>query len=108
MCITTPAAQQLSLHCDTTCDCWSKATAGTAPPPVGLYQLRSSLRGSARKSWMLIVTAPPGEAAGTCNHCGALLLLLLQVDVDVYRRVGKVRSEPLPGATSFFQETLLE
>lgn len=31
-----------------------------------------------------------------------------QVDVDVYRRVGKVRSEPLPGASSFFQETLQE
>jgi hypothetical protein len=44
----------------------------------------------------------------SCNHCLTLLLLLLQVDVDVYRRVGKVRSEPLPGATSFFQETLLE
>eukprot|EP00775_Hariotina_reticulata_P008461 gene8461-8645_t len=31
-----------------------------------------------------------------------------EVDVDVYRRVGKVRSEPLPGATCFFQERLQE
>ncbi len=29
----------------------------------------------------------------------------MQVDVDVYRRA-PVRSEPLPGATSFFQEEL--
>lgn len=27
----------------------------------------------------------------------------LQVDVDVYRRLGNVRHEPLPGSSSFFQ-----
>lgn len=34
--------------------------------------------------------------------------ILPQVDVDVYRRVQPVRSEPLAGAASFFQEGLLK
>jgi U3 small nucleolar RNA-associated protein 20 len=30
----------------------------------------------------------------------------VQIDVNVYRRKGTTRPEPLPGATSFFQEAL--
>ena len=33
---------------------------------------------------------------------------LLQIDVDVYRRVGAVRAEPWQGASSFFQEHLIK
>lgn len=38
----------------------------------------------------------------------ALLLLLPQIEVDVYRRVGPVRAEPWQGASSFFQEHLIK
>jgi U3 small nucleolar RNA-associated protein 20 len=35
-----------------------------------------------------------------------LLQMVLQVNIDVYQRRGPIRSEPLAGASTFFQEEL--
>ena len=37
-----------------------------------------------------------------------IVVFPLQIDVDVYRRVGAVRAEPWQGASSFFQEHLIK
>lgn len=45
--------------------------------------------------WRLVLTALPIDAVAT-----------LQVEVDVYKRLAPVRTEPLQGSESFFQENL--